>query len=155
MVASLFGHHVPRRRDAGKSAIRPIYPETGSGRYRAMMDARTRIDFDELMRILMVVGFTALAAWVMTAAVGVMSGYASISSAATLRFLLAVLILVFSRRTYWEIREWHWRKLNPDDRSGFANPLWEHGRSTEHPGEGPAGEDAGFATATGSSQPQA
>jgi hypothetical protein len=30
-----------------------------------------------------------------------------ISSQATLRFLLAVLILVFSRRTYRELREWH------------------------------------------------
>jgi hypothetical protein len=119
------------------------------------MNTRTRIDFDELMRILMIVGFGALATWAMTAAVGVMSGFTYISASATLRFLLAVLILVFSRRTYWEIREWHWKKLNPDDRSGFANPLWEHGRSNEHLGEDAAPEDAGFATATGSSQPRA
>ena len=119
------------------------------------MNTRTRIDFDELMRILMIVGFGALATWAMTAAVGVMSGFTNISGSATLRFLLAVLILVFSRRTYWEIREWHWKKLNPDDRFGFANPLWEHGRSNEHLGEDTSPEDAGFATATGSSQPQA
>ncbi len=119
------------------------------------MTSRTRIDFDELMRILMIVGFVALATWVLTAAVGVMSGFTYISGAATLRFLLAVLILVFSRRTYWEIREWHWKKLNPDDRSGFASPLWEHGRSNEHFGEDPADEVGTFATATGSSQPRA
>jgi hypothetical protein len=33
--------------------------------------------------------------------------------------------------------------------------LWEHGRSNEHLGEDAAPEDAGFATATGSSQPRA
>ena len=119
------------------------------------MNTRPRIDFDELMRILMIVGFGALATWAMTAAVGVMSGFTYISGSATLRFLLAVLILVFSRRTYWEIREWHWRKLNPDDRSGFASPLWEHGRSDEHPGEQPAHDLATAAGATGSSQPRA
>ena len=119
------------------------------------MNTRTRIDFDELMRILMIVGFGALATCAMTSAVGVMSGFTYISGSATLRFLLAVLILVFSRRTYWEIREWHWKKLNPDDRTGFANPWWEPGRSHEHRGEDPSHEDAGFATATGSSQPRA
>jgi hypothetical protein len=59
------------------------------------MNERTRIDFDELMRILMIVGLAALATWVLTAAVGVMSGFTHISGSATLRFLLAVLILVF------------------------------------------------------------
>ena len=119
------------------------------------MDARTRIDFDELMRVLMIVGFAALATWVLTAAVGVMSGFTHISASATLRFLLAVLILVFSRRTYWEICEWHWKKLNPDERSGFRSPLWEQNH-TDDPAVGDRdGEGAGFATATGSSQAQA
>ena len=44
------------------------------------MNTRTRIDFDELMRILMIVGFGALATWAMTAAVGVMSGFTYISA---------------------------------------------------------------------------
>jgi fatty acid desaturase len=118
------------------------------------METRTRIDFDELMRVLMVVGFAALATWVLTAAVGVMAGIAHISQPATLRFLLAVLIVVFSRRTYWELREWYWSKRNPDERSGFASPLWENGRSNEHL-EDQAGGGSGFATATGSSQPRA
>ncbi len=96
------------------------------------MDARTRIDFDELMRILMVVGFVALATWVLSATVGIMSGYAHVSPPATLRFLLAVLILVFSRRTYWEICEWRWKKLDADERAGFTNPLSERSRANEH-----------------------
>ena len=100
-----------------------------------MTERSHRIDFDELMRMLMVTGFVALATWVAASSVGVISGYVAVSPAATLRFLLAVLILVFARRTYWEVLEWRWGKLPPDERFGFSNPLVEHGRSSE-PGHG-------------------
>jgi hypothetical protein len=49
-----------------------------------------------------------------------------VSPQPTLRFLLAILVLVFARRTYWELREWRWRRLPPDERFGFSNPLWGH-----------------------------
>ena len=88
-----------------------------------MTDRSQRIDLDELMRSLTVVGFVALTTWLLASSVSVLSGYMAVSSPATLRFLLAVLILVFARRTYWEIREWRWNKLTPDERSGFTNPL--------------------------------
>ena len=117
------------------------------------MDARTRIDFDELMRVLTVIGFVALATWVLSAAAGVLSGYTLISPSATLRFLLAVLIVSFARRTYWEVCEWRWSKLPPDERSGFSNPLEgtrPFGARTEDPVE-----DGGFGTATSSSQARA
>jgi hypothetical protein len=96
------------------------------------MGAQHRLDFDELMRELTMVGFFALAMWTLTGAVGIVSGYLTISPSPTLRFLLAVLVLVFARRTYWELREWRCRKLPPDERYGFANPLWERPRSIEH-----------------------
>jgi hypothetical protein len=102
-----------------------------------------------LMRHLAVVGGIALAAWAAVGVVTVPAGIFTVSPQATLRFLLAVLILVFSRRTYWEIREWRWRKLPPDERFGFANPL--DGR---HPHEEAA---LGFdtrPTSTGAPQPQ-
>lgn len=103
------------------------------------MRTRTRVDFDDLMRQLMFVGFGALLAWSLTGAVGMISGSFSIEPNAALRFLLAVLVVVFARRTYWELREWHWRRRSPDDRSGFASPLWETPRmSTEHPEPSPA-----------------
>ena len=109
-----------------------------------MSERADHIDFDGLMRMLTVVGFVALTAWVMASGVGVLIGYVSVSPSATLRFLLAVLILVFARRTYWEVREWRWGKLPPDERYGFSNPLAEHGRASER-----AGDD------TGSSRPAA
>ena len=92
----------------------------------AGMSTKTRIDFDDLMRHLMVVGFAALTAWTIVSATGVALGMLAISGQATLRFLLAVLVVVFARRTYWEVNEWRWRRLPPDERFGFDHPLAEH-----------------------------
>jgi hypothetical protein len=114
------------------------------------------IDFDGLMRILTVTGFVALTTWVAASAVGVISGYVAVSPPATLRFLLAVLILVFSRRTYWELREWRWSKLPPDERFGFTSPLWEQDRgSDDASADGSFGAAAGTGTVTGSQHPRA
>jgi len=124
-----------------------------------MTERSQHIDFDELMRVLTVTGFVALATWVTASSVGVISGYVAVSPPATLRFLLAVLIVVFARRTYWEVREWHWGKLPPDERFGFSNPLAEHPRTSglglvEGPGRDDEAEPTD-ATATGSSHPRA
>ena len=87
------------------------------------MTERTRqVDFDELMRLMTAIGFGALAMWVLASSVGVISGYVAVSPPATLRFLLAVLILVFARRTYWEVREWRWGRLPPDERFRILEP---------------------------------
>ena len=98
------------------------------------MSARAKLDFDVLMRHLMVVGFAALAGWTIASTTGLLLGLTRISPQATLRFLLAVLVLVFARRAYWEIREWRWRRLPPDERFGFANPIREHPRASEFAG---------------------
>ncbi|HEX5936826.1 MAG TPA: hypothetical protein VFZ75_03910 [Actinomycetota bacterium] len=95
------------------------------------MSARARFDFDVLMRHLMVVGFAALAGWTIASATGLALGLTRISPHATLRFLLAVLVLVFARRAYWELQEWRWRRLPPDERFGFANPIREVPRASE------------------------
>jgi hypothetical protein len=97
------------------------------------MSTRTRIDFDDLMRHLMVVGFAALTAWTIVSAAGVALGMLAISGQATLRFLLAVLVVVFARRTYREINEWRWRRLPPDERFGFDDPLAIHLRTSDAP----------------------
>src|SRR6266516_5847932 len=95
------------------------------------MNEPMRLDFDDLMRHLMMVGFFALIAWTLESGYGILMGLLNVAPGATLRFLLSVLILVFSRRTYWEIREWRTRKLSPDERYGFANPLSERPRASE------------------------
>jgi hypothetical protein len=106
------------------------------------VSTRPRVDFDELMRHLMAIGFGALALWTLASSTGVALGMVSISTAATLRFLLAVLVLVFARRTYWEVREWRWSRLPADERFGFASPLPEHARSWEVDGAPVAEGDA-------------
>jgi len=95
------------------------------------MRERARIDFDDLLRHLMIVGFAALAIWTLLSMTGVALGIVGISPRPTLRFLLSILVLVFARRTYWEVREWRWRRLPPDERYGFSSPIGEHPRSTE------------------------
>jgi hypothetical protein len=89
------------------------------------------VDFDVMMRHLTIVGFVSLAVWVVTGVGGLVAGLLTIQPQATLRFLLAVLIVVFARRTYWELREWRWNRVDPDDRFGFSNPMWEHPRTSE------------------------
>jgi hypothetical protein len=124
-----------------------------------MTERAQHIDFDGLMHMLTVTGFVALTTWVAASAVGVISGYVAVSPPATLRFLLAVLILVFARRTYWELREWRWSKLPPDERFGFTSPMWEHGRGSGDgsvaPVDGPLGDTERAATVTGSQHPRA
>jgi hypothetical protein len=100
--------------------------DTSSG-----MSTRARMDFDGLMRHLMVVGFVALTAWTAASTTGIVLGVVQISPRETLRFLLAVLVLVFARRTYWVVQEWRWRRLPPDERFGFADPIREHPRTSE------------------------
>jgi hypothetical protein len=95
------------------------------------MRQRSKVDFDGLMRHLTVVGFAGLTAWTIVSATGLALGVLRISPHPTLRFLLAVLILVFARRTYWELQEWRWRHLPPDERYGFASPIREHPRASE------------------------
>jgi len=90
---------------------------------------RSKADMDHVLLDLMRLGFAALVAWALTGVVGTLSGYLTVQPSATLRFLLSVLILVFARRTYWELREWRWRKLPADDRFGFSSPLSETPRS--------------------------
>jgi hypothetical protein len=95
------------------------------------MSRQPKVDFDGLMRHLTVVGLASLTAWMIVSVAGLALGVFRISPPVTLRFLLAVLILLFARRTYWEVQEWRWRHLPPDERYGFSSPIWEHPRASE------------------------
>ena len=97
----------------------------------AEMHARARLDLDDLLQRFVGVGFAVLIIWVTATAIGAISGFSHPAPQPTLRFLLAILIVTFARRTYWEVREWRWRHIPVDERYGFANPLFEHPRSWE------------------------
>ena len=97
--------------------------------------AQTRVDIDRLLRDLTVVGFIGLVAWTMVGALGTLMGLLLVQPQATLRFLLAVSILVFSRHVYWDLLEWRRQKLPPEERYGFSRPVRERPRAEELPHE--------------------
>ena len=132
---------------------RPNPPFEVSTRNRVPADTdvvktKARLDLDALMHDLMLVGFVGLVGWSFVGAFGTFMGLLRVAPEASLRFLLAILVLVFSRRTYWELREWHWRKLSPEQRFGFSNPLREQPRASE------LSAQLGRVVTTGSSQAQ-
>jgi hypothetical protein len=98
-------------------------------------NVHTRVEIDRLLRDLMVVGFIGLVAWTMVGAFGTLMGLLMVQPEATLRFLLAVSILVFSRHVYWDLLEWRRHKLPPEERYGFSNPVRERPRAEELPHE--------------------
>jgi hypothetical protein len=85
------------------------------------MIARARATFEHLMSRLVYVGFGVLIGWVAAGMFGLATGSWGVETQATLKFLLAVLIVTFAHRTYLETREWLWRKhTSVDDQSGFT-----------------------------------
>jgi hypothetical protein len=81
---------------------------------------RNRFQIDALTRDLAAVGLGALLAWSAIQIAGTVAGYFSVEPMSTLRFLLAVLILLFSRNLYFRFHQWRLRKVTPDERYGFV-----------------------------------
>lgn len=95
---------------------------------------RRHVDFDHLLHDMTLVGFGGLLSWTLGGIVGLISGSWAVEPTSALRFLLAVLVLVFARRTYWEVQEWRWSRRSDGERSGFASPMWETPRAAESAG---------------------
>ena len=93
------------------------------------MVRRGGVRFDVLMRDLTSLGVAALAAWVVVGFLGSTSGYLAIQPQSTLRFLLAIAVLVAAPRIYRSYREWRYRSVSPDDRFGFSDLVSEHRRT--------------------------
>jgi hypothetical protein len=79
-----------------------------------------RLDLDTLLNDLTRAAFAVLAAWSLVGLYGTLGGYLEVNRPATLRFLLAVLILVFSHHALVRVRERRLRRLHPDERYGFG-----------------------------------
>jgi hypothetical protein len=88
-----------------------------------------RADLDHVLHDLTLIGFGALLAWSLTGLVGTIGGYLTIRPQPTLRFLLAVMVLVFARHAYWRLRQMRWARHA--DRAGVALTVWETPRSSE------------------------
>jgi hypothetical protein len=83
------------------------------------MTTRQRTDLDTLLNDLTRAAFAVLAAWSLVGLYGTLGGYLEVNRPATLRFLLAVLVLVFAHHVVNRMRERRLRQLPPDERYGF------------------------------------
>ena len=83
------------------------------------MATRARTDLDTLLNDLTRAAFAVLAAWSLVGLYGTLGGYLEVNRPATLRFLLAVLVLVVAHQLEIRLRERRLRRLTPDERYGF------------------------------------
>jgi hypothetical protein len=87
------------------------------------MKTRARTDLDTLLNDLTRAAFAVLAAWSLVGLYGTLGGYLEVNRPATLRFLLAVLVLVFAHNLEMHVRERRLRRLDPDERYGFEGQV--------------------------------
>jgi hypothetical protein len=84
------------------------------------MTLRQRLQIDTLLRHLTLVGFGVLAVWSLIGLYGTLGGILEVNRPATLRFLLAVMLLVYAHHFLIRLREWRLRRMPPDERYGFT-----------------------------------
>ena len=75
--------------------------------------------FEGYLQILAVVGMSGLGLWLLVAALGLVSGVASVDPGAVFPFLLAILTLLVPSVLYPELRRWPYRHLSPAQRLGL------------------------------------
>jgi hypothetical protein len=95
------------------------------------MATRQRTDLDTLLNDLTQAAFAVLAAWSLVGLYGTLGGYLEVNRPATLRFLLAVLVLVFAHHLLIRVRERRLRRLPPDERYGFFGSAEELATGTQ------------------------
>lgn len=84
------------------------------------MATRARTDLDTLLNDLTKAAFAVLTAWSIFGLYGTLGGYLEVNRPATLRFLLAILVLVFAHHLTVRVNERRLRRLPPDERYGFV-----------------------------------
>jgi hypothetical protein len=87
------------------------------------MTTRHRPDLDTVLNDLTRAAFAVLTAWSIVGVYGTLGGYLEVNRQATLRFLLAVLVMVFAHDFLNRVRERRLRRLPPDERYGFVGTI--------------------------------
>ena len=95
------------------------------------MATRQRTDLDTLLNDLTRTAFAVLAAWSLVGLYGTLGGVLEVNRPATLRFLLAVLVLVFAHHFQILVRERRLRRLPPDERYGFIGEASDDATGTQ------------------------
>jgi hypothetical protein len=87
------------------------------------MTTKQRPDLDTVLNDLTRAAFAVLTAWSIVGVYGTLGGYLEVNRQATLRFLLAVLVMVFAHDFLNRVRERRLRRLPPDERYGFFGTI--------------------------------
>jgi hypothetical protein len=82
--------------------------------------ARRGLDLETLLNDLTRAAFAVLIGWSIVGIYGTLGGYLEVNRPATLRLLLAVLVLVFAHHVWLRVREHRLQHLTPDERYGFT-----------------------------------
>jgi hypothetical protein len=77
--------------------------------------------FESYLKLLAVVGMSGLGLWLVVAAIGLVTGVASVDPSAVFPFLVSVLVLVVPSVVYPELRRWPYRHLSAAARLGLED----------------------------------
>jgi hypothetical protein len=89
------------------------------GRHHRTVKLIERPGSEGYLKLLAVVGMTGLGLWLVVAAIGMLTGVASVDPTAVVPFLFAILTLLVPSVGYPEIRRWPYRHLSATERLGI------------------------------------
>ena len=127
------GSRVRRRATVGlvrahedEPPVGPMHRAGGRGRYSPAMRGQHRTArlierpaFEGYLQLLAVVGMMGLGLWLLVAALGLVTGVASVDPSAVFPFLFAILVLLVPSVLYPEVRRWPYRHLSAAQRLGL------------------------------------
>ena len=74
------------------------------------------MDFEEMLRHLALLGVAAFFIWLVAEGLGLIAGFAEISSDPAIRFMAAILVLMLPYVVYPDLKAMRYRGLAPDER---------------------------------------
>jgi hypothetical protein len=95
------------------------YSRAMRGRHHRTVKLIERPGSEGYLKLLAVVGMTGLGLWLVVAAIGMLTGVASVDPTAVVPFLFAILTLLVPSVGYPEIRRWPYRHLSATERLGI------------------------------------
>lgn len=115
------------RTQRDETPVGPMHRPRSAARYSAAMRGNQhhtmklvdRPAFESYLKLLAVIGMSGLGLWLVVAAIGLVSGVASVDPSAVFPFLVSVLVLVVPSVVYPELRRWPYRHLSAAARLGL------------------------------------
>ena len=84
------------------------------------MRGTARMEFEELLHHMALLGVAAFGVWLLIGAMGFSTGYIQVAQAPAIRFMTAILVLMMPHVLYPDIKELRFRQMSGDERAGFV-----------------------------------